>query len=58
MPRTPLMALRAGRPEHTPESEPVLVEATDDEVTLILDDGERLTLDRRELIAAAQADAA
>lgn len=53
MPRTPLMATRAGRPEHTPEAEPVVVD-TDDAgvVRLQLDDGDEITLDRRELLAA------
>lgn len=52
--RTALVLTRAGRPEHTPEAEPVVIEATADEVILTLDDGETLTLDRRELLAAAQ----
>ena len=53
MPRTPLMAMRAGRPEHTPEAEPVVVDTDDANVVrLQLDDGDEITLDRRELLAA------
>lgn len=52
--RTPLMALRAGRPEHTPEAEPVLVDTdTPGVVRIILDDGEFLDFDAVELRAAA-----
>ncbi len=54
MTQTPLVGTRAGRAEHTPQDALVLVETTDDEVHFILDDGEVLTLDRRELLAAAQ----
>jgi hypothetical protein len=46
-----VMASRAGRAEHTPEAEPVLVERVGDEYVLTLDDGETLGLDRRELRA-------
>lgn len=45
-------ALRAGRPEHTPESEAVLVALTGTTVTLTLDDGETLAFDVVELRAA------
>lgn len=47
-----LSALRAGRPEHTPEAEPVLVEVRDGTATLTLDDGETVAFDARELRAA------
>lgn len=47
-----LMATRAGRPEHTPEAEPVLIELQGNAVTITLDDGEALTLDAAELLAA------
>lgn len=50
-----VMALRAGRPEHTPEAEPVLVTVDDQNVVLELDDGERLELDLAELRAAIAA---
>ncbi len=53
--RTPLMALRAGRPEHTPESEPVLVDTQGDVVRLLLDDGEVIDFDRTELLNALKA---
>lgn len=46
---TLLMATRAGRPEHTPEAEPVLVAQTSTEVVLVLDDGDELRFDLREL---------
>lgn len=49
---TMLMALRAGRPEHTAEAEPVIVACHDERVALELDDGETLDLDRIELLAA------
>lgn len=52
---TPLMATRAGLPEHTPEAEQVLVDTdTPDVVVLHLDDGEEITLDRSELLSALQ----
>ena len=50
-----VMALRAGRPEHTPEAEPVLVSRDGESVVLELDDGERLELDAAELRAAIDA---
>ncbi len=50
--QTHLMATRAGRPEHTPEAEPVLVETDGELVVLALDDGERIEFDRRELLSA------
>lgn len=50
--RTPLMALRAGRREHAPEAEPVVVEADGDTVRLELDDGEVIDFDRTELLNA------
>lgn len=53
-----LMARRAGRIEHTPESEPVLVSTEGEVVVLVLDDGERLELDRAEIHAATEREAA
>ena len=50
--QTHVMALRAGRPEHTPEAEPLLVTVEGDEVLLELDDGDQLTCDRSELLVA------
>lgn len=44
-----IMALRAGRAEHTPEAEPVLVTVDGETATLTLDDGETLAFDRTEL---------
>jgi len=56
---TYLMATRAGRPEHTPEAEPVLVDTrTPGVVVLRLDDGEEITLDSVELLAAIHEEAA
>jgi hypothetical protein len=49
---TLICALRAGRPEHPPESEPVLIEAVGEAVVFALDDGERLEFDRVELLSA------
>ena len=49
---TLICALRAGRPEHTPESEPVLIETVGAAVVFALDDGERLEFDRVELLSA------
>lgn len=51
--QTPITILRAGRPEHTPEAEPLIVD-TDDGATvrLVLDDGDELVFDRVELLAA------
>ena len=51
---TLLMALRAGKAEHTPEAEPVLVSRDGESVVLELDDGERLELDAMELRAAIE----
>lgn len=53
--KTVLMATRADRPEHTPEAEAVEIDATDDTVRLVLDDGVTVEFDRRELVAAAEA---
>lgn len=53
MPEQLLMALRAGRPEHTPESEPVVVKHDGNVLVLELDDGESIILDRAELHAAS-----
>jgi hypothetical protein len=51
--KTSLMALRAGRPEHTPEAEPVLVDTdTPGVVRLVLDDGDVVELDATELLLA------
>jgi hypothetical protein len=51
--KTSLMALRAGRPEHTPEAEPVLIDTdTPGVVRLVLDDGDVVELDAIELRAA------
>lgn len=51
--QTHLMAMRAGRPEHTPEAEPLLVDTDHDGVVrLVLDDGDTLDIDRVELLAA------
>ena len=50
--RTALVATRASRPEHTPEAEPVVVEADGDTVRLELDDGEVIDFDRTELLNA------
>lgn len=51
--QTPLMATRAGRPEHAPESEMVIVDVRDPEIVVLkLDDGEEITFDRVELCAA------
>lgn len=52
---TALTATRVSHPDDEPEAEPVVVEATEDVVRLVLDDGETIDFDRRELIAAAQA---
>lgn len=54
MPDKLIMAVRAGRPEHAPESEPVLVSSDGQEVVLTLDDGEQLTFNRRELRHATE----
>lgn len=45
---------RAGRREHSPEAEPVLVAVDGDAVTLTLDDGEMLEFDASELRAALE----
>lgn len=47
-----ITCLRAGRPEHTPEAEPVLVSQHGNVVTLTLDDGETLTFTLGELLAS------
>ena len=47
-----ITALRAGRPEHTPEAEPVLMAVHGSTVTLTLDDGETLSFDLGELLDA------
>jgi hypothetical protein len=52
MMETLITALRAGRPEHTPEAEMVLVAVDGATVTLTLDDGETLVFDAAELAAA------
>jgi hypothetical protein len=50
-----VMATRAGRPEHSPEAEPVLVAQTSHEVILVLDDGDELRFDATELRKALDA---
>ncbi len=50
MRRTLLMGTRDHGDE--PEAEPVLVEVDGDQVTLVLDDGQSLVLDRHELADA------
>lgn len=47
-----LTILRAGRPEHTPEAEGVVIVRDGVNVHLELDDGEVLTFDRVELLNA------
>lgn len=49
---TLLMATRVGRPEHTPEAEPVLCELRGTHVVLTLDDGEQIAFDAGELRTA------
>ena len=44
-------ALRAGRVEHTPEAEGVLLSITEDTLTITLDDGETLSFSREEVIS-------
>ena len=44
-----LMAHRAGRPEHHPEAEPVLIDQAEGTVRLLLDDGETIEFDAIEL---------
>jgi hypothetical protein len=51
-PQTLLMGLRRGLPEHSGDSEPVLVLRNGTEVILTLDDGEQLVLDALELANA------
>jgi hypothetical protein len=46
---TLIMGLRRGLPEHSGDSEPVLVMRNGGEVILTLDDGEQLVLDALEL---------
>lgn len=56
MARSIVMVLRAGRPEHAPESEPVVIDVSGDGgAELWLDDGERLIFDAAELRAALEA---
>jgi hypothetical protein len=50
-----LTALRAGRPQHTPEAEGVIVLTQGTNVILVMDDDERITFDREELIHALEA---
>ncbi len=52
---TPLIATRADCPEHTPEAEPVVVEAVGDVVRFVLDDNIIIDFDRAELSAAIAA---
>lgn len=49
-----LMATRAGRPEHTPEAEPVIVAVQGESAVLVLDDGERLEFSLQELRSALE----
>jgi hypothetical protein len=51
-PQTLLMGLRRGLPEHSGDSEPVLVLRNGTEVILTLDDGEQLVPDALELANA------
>lgn len=51
MPSTRLTCLRAGRPEHTSDSEEVLFDCDGRTLTLIMDDGQRLEFDAAELAA-------
>jgi hypothetical protein len=51
---TLITALRAGRAEHTPEAEGVLVGVRGETATLVLDDGEELSFDLGELRAALE----
>lgn len=51
---TLLMGLRRGLPEHSHESEPVLVTRARDTVILTLDDGEQIVFDALELAAAVK----
>lgn len=52
---TLLMALCAGRAEHTPEAEPVLITRVGDTATLTRHDGETLSLSATELQRALAA---
>ncbi len=47
-----IMALRSGRPEHSPESEPVVVMLNGPEMVFLLDDGERVAFDAAELLSS------
>ena len=47
-----LMGLRRGLPEHSGESEPVVVQRVGGDVVLTLDDGEEIVLDALELTSA------
>ena len=49
---TLLMCTRRGLPEHSGDSEPVLITRAGDQVILTLDDGEQLVLDAVELSSA------
>jgi hypothetical protein len=51
---TLLMGLRRGLPEHSGESEPVLVTRARESVILTLDDGEQIVFDALELAAAVK----
>lgn len=55
---TLLSATRVATPDDIPEAEPVRVETRGDAVLLVLDDGEVLEFNRRELHAATAATAA
>lgn len=49
---TLLMVTRSGRPEHTPEAEPIVVVVEGDTCRLLLDDGEEIVCSASELHAA------
>jgi hypothetical protein len=51
---TLLMATRRGRPEHSGDAEPVMVDRHGDTVILTLDDGEQLVFDALELSSAVK----
>ncbi len=46
-----LMVTRAGRPEHTPEAEPALIDTDGSALVLTLDDGETISLSTEEVVA-------
>lgn len=52
MPAQFLTALRAGRPEHTPEPEGVVLVPFGESVVFEVGDDERITFDLRELLTA------